>query len=121
MYDTKEIWLTDEFLLEKSKLSIDQIRRGIEWLKFKKLIVIEDSTELELSLKKSMENSGGDFLLPERKLINCIKSGNTKITDIVKSSEFSDNEKEVFAAIRYAKNNGWINIQNNNILLLPQV
>ena len=121
LYDTKEIWLTDEFLLEKSKLSIDQIRRGIEWLKFKKLIVIEDSTELELSLKKSMENSGGDFLLPERKLINYIKSGNSKITDIVKSSEFSDNEKEVFAAIRYAKNNGWINIQNNNILLLPQV
>ena len=53
-------------------------------------------------------------------MINCIKSGNTKIADIVKSSEFSDNEKEVFAAIRYAKNNGWINIQNNNILLLPQ-
>jgi len=51
LYDTKEIWLTDEFLLEKSKLSIDQIRRGIEWLKFKKLIVIEDSTEIELSLK----------------------------------------------------------------------
>jgi phenylalanyl-tRNA synthetase alpha chain len=120
LYDTKEIWLTDKFLLEKSKLSIDQIRRGIEWLKFKKLIVIEDSTEIELSLKKSMENGGGDFLLPERKLVNYIKSGNTKITDIVKSSEFRDNEKEVFAAIRYAKNNGWINIQNNNILLLPQ-
>ena len=56
LYDTKEIWLTDESLLEKSKLSIDQMRRGIEWLKFKKLIVIEDSTELEISLKKSMEN-----------------------------------------------------------------
>ena len=30
LYDTKEIWLTDKFLLEKSKLSIDQIRRCIE-------------------------------------------------------------------------------------------
>ena len=119
LYNTKGIWLTDESLLEKSKLSIDQIRRGIEWLKFKNLIIIEDSTEFEISLKKSMENYG-DFLLPERKLINCIKSDNTKIVDIVKGNEFNDNEKEVFAAIRYAKNNGWIKIQNNNILLLPQ-
>ena len=111
-------WTGDNQLIEKSKLSIDQIRRGVEWLKFKNLIAIKDSSDIEISLKKShiMNN---DFVLPERKLINCVKKGKKTIADIIKSDEFDNNDKEVFASIKFCKHNGWIDIKNNSVVLLP--
>src|SRR5215217_537330 len=62
------LWTVDNQLIEKSKLSIDQLRRGVEWLKFKNLIAIKESSEIEISLKKS-NITNNDFVLPERKLI----------------------------------------------------
>lgn len=119
LYTQKENWVTDDYLLEKGTLSIDQIRRGIEWLKFKNLITIEDSIEFKISLKKDLFNNTV-FILPERKLVNSVRKGLTSIVDIVESSEFKGNEKEVFAAIKYAKNNGWINIKDKQIFLLDK-
>jgi phenylalanyl-tRNA synthetase alpha chain len=118
LHHSGEKWTADNQLIEKSKLSIDQIRRGVEWLKFKNLIVIKDSSDIEISLKKShiMNN---DFVLPERKLINCVKKGKKTVADIVKSDEFKNNDKEVFASLKFCKHNGWIDIENNSVVLLP--
>ncbi len=117
---SKERWITDNQLIKESMLSIDQIRRGIEWLKFKNLITIEDGSEFEISLKKKPFPENNDFTLPERKLVNCVKKGNKDIINIIKSNEFNDNDKEVFAAIKFGKNNNWIDVKNNTIILLPE-
>jgi phenylalanyl-tRNA synthetase alpha chain len=119
LYDSKDNWVADDELIKKSELYIDQIRRGIEWLRFKNLITIEDTTEFKFSLKSNLLKNNS-FLLPERKLVNCVKKGLNIVVDIVKSDEFSSNENEVFAAIKHAKNNGWINITNKQIMLLSE-
>ena len=118
LHHSGEIWTNDNKLIEKSKLSIDQIRRGVEWLKFKNLIVIKESSDIEISLKKS-NIINNDFVLPERKIINCVKKGKKTLSDIVKSEEFNNNNKEVFASLKFCKQNGWIDIKNNSIVLLP--
>ncbi len=119
LYPLKEKWITDNQLIKETELSIDQIRRGIEWLKFKNLILIEDSSDIKIYLKNKSSLENNDFVLPERKLVNCIKKGNNNIVDIIKGVEF-DNNKEVFAAIKFGKNNNWINLENNSIFLLPE-
>ena len=85
LYLSKEKWIADNQLIKESALSIDQIRRGIEWLKFKNLITIEDNSEIEISLKNKSFLEKDDFTLPERKLVNCVKKGNKNIVDIIKS------------------------------------
>ena len=42
--------LTPEELSERTKLSIDQVRRGIEWLRFKDLIQVNDSEKHDMSV-----------------------------------------------------------------------
>ena len=63
---------TPEQLSESTELSIDQIRRGIEWLRLKDLAQVKDSSKVEISLGQN----GIDALkngLPERKLMDLIK------------------------------------------------
>ena len=120
LYISRGKWITDNQLIKESTLSIDQIRRGIEWLKFKNLITIKDSSEIEISLKKKLFLENNDFILPERKLVNCIKNGNKDILDIIKSNEFGNNNKEVFAAIKFGKNNRWIEVKDNAVNLLSK-
>ncbi|HEX5519492.1 MAG TPA: hypothetical protein VFX18_03545, partial [Candidatus Nitrosocosmicus sp.] len=71
LYDSKDNWVADDELIKKSELYIDQIRRGIEWLRFKNFITIEDTTEIKFSLKSNLLKNNS-FLLPERKLVNCV-------------------------------------------------
>lgn len=113
-------WMTETSLAEKTKLTSDQIRRGIEWLRYKNLIQIISSTDYEIALDKSNKNVlEKKYTLPERKLINLVKSGKKKLPEILNSSEFIDNNKEVFGAIRFCKNNDWIEIHDDIITLLP--
>ena len=44
--------LSPEELHEISKLSIDQVRRGIEWLKFKNLVSVVDTEKNFVTLGK---------------------------------------------------------------------
>ncbi len=118
LYYSKGKWFTDNELTKESKLSIDQIRRGIEWLKFKNFIAVEDTTEFEISLKGSLKANDG-FYLPERKLVNCVREGKNGIVDIIKSEVFNNNSKEVYSAIKHCKNNNWVDLKNNTVFLLP--
>ena len=96
---------TPEKLVESTKLSIDQVRRGIEWLKLKGLAEVKETEKITLKLGKNgldAKNNG----LPERKLVNNIQGG-PKTFD-----EFQNLLKSDFnAAIANAKKNDWIQIE----------
>ena len=49
--------LTPEELCEITKLSIDQIRRGIEWLKFKNLANVTESEKNFVTIGKTRKRS----------------------------------------------------------------
>lgn len=106
--------LTPDELSEKTKLSIDQVRRGIEWLKFKELIRVNESQKNSVVLGKR----GSETLekgLPERRLVNFLKSAVGYSCEI---NQAKDNLKNDFnPAIANAKKNHWIEIYENRILL----
>ncbi|MCA2003760.1 MAG: phenylalanine--tRNA ligase subunit alpha, partial [Candidatus Nitrosotenuis sp.] len=63
--------LTEQEIAEKSSLSADQTRRGIEWLKLKNLANVVESEELFVSLGKNGVVARQEGL-PERKLVNLL-------------------------------------------------
>lgn len=100
---------TPEQLSKNTDLSIDQIRRGIEWLRLKELAIVNESEKITISLGPN----GLDSLkngLPERKLINMLKDEPKtfeQIRSVLSGAGFN-------AAIANAKKNGWIKIEKNN-------
>ena len=96
---------TPEQLLESTELSIDQIRRGIEWLRLKDLAQVKESSKVEILLGQN----GIDALkngLPERKLMDLIKDKPKtfdEIRTVLSGAGFN-------AAIANAKKNGWVKI-----------
>ena len=98
--------LTEEQLAHETKLSMDQIRRGVEWLRQKSLADVRDSTSISYSLGKN----GLDALkngLPERRLANLVKNGPKTFDEIRSSLQGLDFN----ASIAHAKKNDWINIE----------
>lgn len=86
-------------------LTVDQVRRGIEWLKFKNLILINESSKSKIQLGPEGIQAS-IFGLPERKLINAIKEGKNTIAEIVGSRILKG--EEVNPAIASAKRNQWV-------------
>lgn len=97
--------LTPEEIVEKTKLSIDQIRRGIEWLRLKNLALVLESEKSFASLGKNGLASKEEGL-PERKLVNLIENQPLAFDELRK--KLLD---EVNIAIANAKRNDWITIQ----------
>ncbi|WP_428325389.1 phenylalanine--tRNA ligase subunit alpha [Nitrosopumilus sp.] len=101
---------TPENLEKSTKLSPDQIRRGIEWLKLKELANVDESKSSIVSLgkngKESLEKG-----LPERRLLDLLKT----------KSHLSDLQKElgpVFGpAMGLARKNNWVNATADKITL----
>ena len=101
--------LTEEQLAHETKLSMDQIRRGVEWLRQKSLADVKDSTSISYSLGKN----GLDALkngLPERRLVNLVKDGPKTFDEVRSSLQGPDFN----AAIAHAKKNDWINIEKTD-------
>ena len=72
-----------EMLQKSTGLSLDQIRRGIEWLKLKDLAIVNESSVSILSLgKNGIESLKMD--LPERRLLDLLKDGPKKLSDLQK-------------------------------------
>ena len=96
--------------LEKStQLSPDQIRRGIEWLKLKNLAIVTESKSSILSLGK---NGLESFVkgLPERRLLDLLKTGPRKLPDLQKELGF------VFGpSMGLARKNNWIEVSLDEI------
>jgi len=100
---------TPEQLSKNTELSIDQIRRGIEWLRLKDLALVNESEKITFSLGPNGLDSFKNGL-PERKLINLLKDKPKtfeEIRSILSGAGFN-------VAIANAKKNGWIKIEKNN-------
>ncbi|MEM4325605.1 MAG: phenylalanine--tRNA ligase subunit alpha [Candidatus Nitrosocaldaceae archaeon] len=109
--------LTLDTLASKSGLNMDQIRRGIEWLRYKNLINLNEKKRRVIELdKKGLESL--ERGMPERILVNILKRlDNIRINELKK--EFKLNE-EFNAAIAYAKRKGWITIEDGKVRLLRE-
>ncbi len=95
-----------DVLTKDTDLNIDQVRRGIEWLKYKNLIDVSEKVTKSLSI-----GSEGSYAvekgLPERRLVNSIKSSGTiSIKDAKEKSGLNDSEFNAAFANAMAK--GWI-------------
>ncbi len=107
---------TPENLEKSTKLSPDQIRRGIEWLKLKELANVDESKSSIVSLGKNGKESF-EKGLPERRLLDLLKT----------KSKLSDLQKElgpVFGpAMGLARKNNWVEAAADMISLknLPDV
>ena len=106
--------LTPDELSQKTELSIDQVRRGIEWLKFKELIVVNESEKNFVALGKR-GNEAQEKGLPERQLVNYLRTVFGFSCDIKDAKDQLKNEFS--AAIANAKKNKWIEIHENRINL----
>ena len=98
-----------EQLSKNTELSIDQIRRGIEWLRLKDLALVNESEKITFSLGPNGLDSFKNGL-PERKLINMLKEEPKtfeQIRSVLSGAGFN-------VAIANAKKNGWIKIEKNN-------
>ena len=103
--------LTPEKLEKLTKLSPDQVRRGIEWLKLKKLTVVDETKNVNFSLGKNGLESLRDGL-PERRLLDLIKKGPMKISDL------QNQLGSVFGpAMGLAKKSNWVESLENEISL----
>ena len=100
---------TPESLENSTKLSPDQVRRGIEWLKLKGLAIVDESQKSVFSLGKN----GIESLhkgLPERRLLDLLKNGPKKLTDLQKDLG------SVFGpAMGLAKKNNWVESSSDQI------
>jgi len=103
--------LTPEKLEKLTKLSPDQVRRGIEWLKLKKLTVVDETKNVNFSLGINGLESLRDGL-PERRLLDLIKKGPMKISDL------QNQLGSVFGpAMGLAKKSNWVESLANEISL----
>jgi len=100
---------TPEQLSESTELSIDQVRRGIEWLRLKEFAKVNESSKVTISLGKNGVDSFKNGL-PERKLMDLIKDGSKsfeQVRETLSGAGFN-------AAIANAKKNGWVKIEKTD-------
>ena len=113
-------WMSVEDLVDSTNQSIDQVRRGIEWLKFKNLISLKDRSSVIISLGPNGQKAAVEGL-PERRLVNAVRQGSKTPASILESSLLKPDE--INAAIAAAKRNLWIEFKqvessNSKIIVL---
>jgi phenylalanyl-tRNA synthetase alpha chain len=86
-------------------LSADQARRGVEWLKFKGLITVSESSTFAVSLDAEGRGAA-QFGLPERRLVRAVKEGKDTMAKVLASGALRGGE--VNAAVAGARRNQWI-------------
>src|SRR5215217_1938695 len=103
-------------LVASTGLSIDQIRRGVEWLQFKNLISIKES-----SIQRVFLASGGTIAakngLPERRLVNSLKEGKVTIAEVIAGGAITN--EEINAAIAGARRNQWVQLIEGKMVPTP--
>ncbi len=103
-----------EQLAAATGLSIDQMRRGIEWLKFKNLVSINESSRSTVRLA-SEGKAAAEHGLPERRLVDAVKEGKTMISEVLAAGAIRN--EEVNAAIAGARRNQWIRIEEGRMFV----
>ena len=113
---SKNVHVGAHSLAASTGLSIDQIRRGIEWLKFKNLISIEESsTHRVFAAPEGIAASQKG--LPERRLVNSLKEGKVTISEVLASGDIKN--EEINAAIAGARRNQWIQLVEGKMVPTP--
>ena len=113
---SKNVHVGAHSLAASTDLSIDQIRRGIEWLKFKNLISIEESsTQRVFAAPEGIAASQKG--LPERRLVNSLKEGKVTISEVLASGDIKN--EEINAAIAGARRNQWIQLVEGKMVPTP--
>ncbi|OLC79967.1 MAG: phenylalanine--tRNA ligase subunit alpha [Thaumarchaeota archaeon 13_1_40CM_3_50_5] len=108
--------ITVDRLAERASLSIDQTRRGIEWLKFKNLVSVSETSTSTISLGP-LGHKAARSGLPERRLVKAIKEGNSTMAEVL-ASGMLDND-EINAAISGARRNHWIQLTEGKMVATP--
>ena len=102
---------TPESLEKSTNLSPDQIRRGIEWLRLKKLANVDESKTSTISLGKN----GLESLqkgLPERRLLDSLSAGSKKLSDLQRELG------SIFGpAMGLSRKNNWVEATSDQISL----
>ncbi len=104
-----------ETLAASTHLDIDQVRRGVEWLKFKGMISVEESSSFVVLLTQRGQGAATSGL-PERKLVGAIKGGNDTVEKVRQSGLL--NNDEVNAAVSAARRNKWIQFSDGGRMSL---
>ena len=91
-------------------LTLDQVRRSIEWLKEKNLIKIDITQKRTISLDKEGIKAVKQGL-PERQLIKKLEQLGGKSELRILSHELKLSINEISAALGYAKAAKWINVK----------
>lgn len=94
-----------EDLVRDTMLNIDQVRRGIERLKFNNLV---DETKEIISI---IEVKSKDTKLPERELVNAIKHEVKRLDQIIANNYLTEDEAK--AAVGRALRNKWVHLSEN--------
>ena len=103
-------------LVASTGLSIDRIRRGIEWLKFKNLVSINEASTKRVYLDSEGITAAKNGL-PERRLVNAVKEGKVTIAEVLASGSIKN--EEVNAAIAGARRNQWIQLIEGKMIPAP--
>ncbi len=109
--------LSLEDLVNRTLLNIDQVRRGVEWLKYKGLINVEESERKIVTLGDAGKRAVNDGL-PEEILNNALKS----LKNVLEIKELRRvirlDEKEFNAAIKHAIRKGIIRIEDGKLIYM---
>jgi phenylalanyl-tRNA synthetase alpha chain len=116
-FSGKEPKIADiDTIVKGTNLSIDQIRRGIEWMKFKKLVEIVTETVTYIKLSFSKEQSHP--ILPERVIVKHIRDTgreSIEILELAKVIQLSPTDYN--AGVAKALKNGWISLIEKSVIL----
>ena len=109
--------ISHDELAKNAQLTIDQVRRGVEWLKYKNLVEVHESEVSFASLGENGKETA-EKGLPERRLVNYLAKHKVCTFEGARTAVLED---EFNAAISNARQNGWIEItkgQTSNIITL---
>jgi phenylalanyl-tRNA synthetase alpha chain len=103
-------------IVEGTKLSVDQVRRGIEWMKFKNLIEIVSETITYISSMVKKDHL--QFKLPERIIAeHIIRTGKDSIEIKVLADTITLRHSDFNAGLATAIKNGWISPEGKSVIL----
>src|SRR5215210_6727621 len=103
-------------LIASTGLSMDQIRRGVEWLKFKNLISIKESSTQRVFLASGGITAAKNGL-PERRLVNSLKEDKATIAEVIAGGAITN--EEINAAIAGARRNQWVQLIEGKMVPTP--
>jgi phenylalanyl-tRNA synthetase alpha chain len=106
-------WTDLETISSETGLSLDQIRRGIEWLKSKKMLGMQEEEEVVYALGSEGKKAASEGL-PERKLVEILEASGGKM-EVPKLTEKMGSEFSV--ALGLAKKNNWIKLIDKEVIL----